>query len=375
MKLGKFASLRSQIVQSLHGLRYTLSAFFVSVWGWFSAKISSGKTVLASYYKSIRERTEPTKNKEEQYQEGQNRETAGLPLQETNHPGGAEEREHRNHEHGHSARQQKPALVVRILRGLWRPRRTYISAKTIEILFAAAVAFAAWTQAMIYWKQSVTLQSTLDETRQSVNLGRGQLQAATQALKSSQETFQIDQRPYLVVDNNFPQFFQHPPMANQNVQVNAQMKNLGKTPAVRVLIALKLFKLRTKLIASVTPIQRKKATEEYIRTLEGNFSELRTKTVHAREALAELEKRNLSPGQDVAPSNVLIISTQEDILLSDDEYRLLVTDGEISLDVIGVVTYTDVHNNQIYTTEFCSFYFGPPQTSLWHFCDSHNFYR
>ncbi len=71
---------------------------------------------------------------------------------------------------------------------------------------------------------------------------------------------------------------------------------------------------------------------------------------------------------------LIFFTTQEEMTVSQDELKLLNTNGEVSIYIVGLVTYTDAYNNRIYTTEFCSAYFGTDPTT-WHICDSHNLYR
>jgi hypothetical protein len=133
---------------------------------------------------------------------------------------------------------------------------------------------------------------------------------------------------------------------------------------------VRLFSFKGKLIAGLTKKELRAASQEYVSILESNFSELKAKNDRARKAIAELDRRNLSPGNDVAPQKTYIVTSQENVVISKNDFPLFQT-GELSLFLIGTVTYTDAYGNPIYDTEYCSFWWGGGG-ALWHFCDSHN---
>lgn len=221
------------------------------------------------------------------------------------------------------------------------------------------------------------MQASLSQNENSIILGMGQLnvagrnaKTAEETLKSSEKSFVIEQRPYIVVDENSPAFLDHPPIAGQQIRADVFLRNVGKTPAVQVVTESEFFPLRGKLVAKLTAEERKKATGEYITTIETKFRKLRKENEIVRKRITEFSK--LTPGEDVAPTKTFFLTTQEPLVVSTDDFPLL-ADGELSLYIIGFITYADGYKIT-YTTEFCYFWFGPDPKS-WHICDSHNAYR
>ncbi len=192
---------------------------------------------------------------------------------------------------------------------------------------------------------------------------------ADATLKSSEKSFIIDQRPYLVVVEGFPQFVR-PPVGDQPIQVNIVLKNIGKTPAIQVATGIRLSPYRPKLLAKLSLEERRKATREYISFIQREFATLRVVNEKMREEITDLKK--LDAGQDVAPTKTYFLTTDQPVSISGAEFPLLKT-GEITLYIIGIASYTDSYG-VTYKTEFCGFYFGTDPT-VWHICDSHNTIR
>jgi hypothetical protein len=348
-------SLSPQKPSGLLRLLHTLSSFLTLIW----SKVPSASKDKAN-----------THQQERQTQAADQESKDKIISDSLSRDAGKNNAEHgENNTHARKKPFSVRALLFVCRRWKWTKGPNWAEKTTVIVtigIFAASL-----IQAWIYWQQSLIMRAQVEQTERSVILGIGQLNSSRQALESSREAFQIDQRPYLVVDEKFPQFYQHGPIQDQKIEVNVQMKNLCKTPAVRVLSNVHLFKLRGKLRAKLTREQLNRATEEYIRALESKFTDMRDREQAARKEIAELEKRNISPGQDVAPQKTYFMTSPDDVTLSKDEMEFLNTNGIVALYLVGLVTYTDAYNNRVYTTELCSFYFGTDPTT-WHFCDSHN---
>jgi hypothetical protein len=208
------------------------------------------------------------------------------------------------------------------------------------------------------------------EIQKSANAAKSAAETADTTLKSTEKSFVVDQRPYIVVAEGYPQFL-HPPVVGQQAQVNVLLKNIGKTPAVQVVNSVRFIPYRSELLMKLSPEERKKARQEYISFIQGEFATLRTGNEKTQKEIANLKK--LDAGQDVAPNKTYFLTTdQPAVFISETESALLKT-GEISLYIVGVTSYIDSYGIT-YKTEFCSFYFGTDPT-VWHICDSHNTIR
>src|SRR6266852_3720430 len=138
------------------------------------------------------------------------------------------------------------------------------------------------------------------EIKKSADAAKSAADTADATLKSSQKSFIIDQRPYIVVDENSPFFLEHSPAAGQQILANVYLKNIGRTPAVQVVTGMSFFSFHGKVVAKLNAKERNKATEEYIAFIESKFAELRKTDDIIRKRKKELELRNIAPGQDVA---------------------------------------------------------------------------
>jgi hypothetical protein len=225
--------------------------------------------------------------------------------------------------------------------------------------------------ASIYFGQLQEMRKATVASERAANAAKSAADTADATLKSSKESFIIEQRPYIVVDENSPFFLEHPPTAGQQILANVYLKNIGRTPAVQVVTRMGFFSFHGKLVAKLTANERNKATEEYIALMESKFAELKKTDDIARKRIRELEPRNIAPGQDVAPTKTYFL-TSPDTVVSKEDFPLLAT-GEVTLFAIGLVSYSDAYK-VTYKTEFCYSWFGP-DPKIWHICDSHNRYQ
>lgn len=201
------------------------------------------------------------------------------------------------------------------------------------------------------------------ELQKSAEAAKSAASTADATLKSSQKSFEIDQRPYLIIAEG-PQFNEPILVANEPITANVTFKNVGRTPAVKEVGNV-----------SLVPYHPLKKTDpqglkNYISFIESEFGKLRAKNETGRKSFEKLKE--ISGGQDVAPGGGFFVTNQETLLLSAPELSLVRT-GEITLFYIGIVTYTDPFEGS-HKTEFCHQYFGT-QPKIWHICDVHNTIR
>src|SRR5579864_5363634 len=91
-------------------------------------------------------------------------------------------------------------------------------------------------------KQFEAMSSQLSEIHQSGvdthNLAVAattQAETAKSALENAQQSFEIDERPYLVfAANEHPVFALHGLVANEKLSINENFRNIGRTPAIQV---------------------------------------------------------------------------------------------------------------------------------------------
>jgi len=188
-----------------------------------------------------------------------------------------------------------------------------------------------------------------DASRRSADAAASAARTAEANLKSSQKSFQIDQRPYVVLIT--PPIFIDPPAPNDHpVRANVTFKDIGRTPAIKVVTAIALLRFRGRTV------------DTYFTFIEGVFADLRKKIEGDKGKYGSFARRDLAP-QDTS------FSTAEISPLSAQE-MLDIGKSSLVLVYVGISAYTDSFGER-YETEFCYQYFGTdPRT--WHICDSHN---
>jgi hypothetical protein len=224
-------------------------------------------------------------------------------------------------------------------------RRTFwASVLTLSALAAyTAVTFLQWRETR---KAADAAKLSADAAIQAANI-------ANATLKVSERSFQIEQRPYIVTD--VPQFVKPPAADGRVVAANVVFRDIGKTPAIKVInqIALPMYRpsktSRTKL-----------------------FSFLQTSFASLREKFTGGGKYGPLARRDVAPGAMTFSTTEASTVLSVQDIEELKM-GSLTIFCVGISKYSDAFGGN-YETEFCYFYFGDdPRT--WHVCDSHNVIR
>ena len=177
---------------------------------------------------------------------------------------------------------------------------------------------------------------------------------ADATLKASQRSFEMDERPYLVMFGT-PEF-QRPPAADgKTIRVNITFKNIGKTPAVRSSTLIHLIRF-------FPGKQDPAGFDKLFNFLEAAFADLR------REASVPQRYASASR-QDLAPNATFFSSVENTTAFSAKELAELTT-GDMALYCIARTVYADAFKND-YETEACNIYWGTDYR-IWHICDSHN---
>ena len=264
--------------------------------------------------------------------------------------------------------------------GIYRPKTDYKEAerKKLKILslslfewgtliLSAATLFflIKYTNyARLQWKET---QKTAIEAGRSANAAETAADTAGDSLKTAKESFVIDQRPYVVVDEGNPQFVDIPPSPKKPVMVNIYLKNIGKSSAVQVLTQSHLFPVREKLITEVTPGERKQEVRKWISLMESKFAKMQSDDQAARIEVKALAV--YSPGRDLPPSQRILLTPSESIEMKEADIASLISQRLVFV-VIGYASYSDSQGTP-YVTEYCYQFVGPYPT-IWHICDSHN---
>jgi hypothetical protein len=222
------------------------------------------------------------------------------------------------------------------------------------VIFTGGLLLAAVIANSISIYQSVQSKKSADAAKQSADAAKKAADTADATLKSSRESFQTEQRPYLVAE--VPQFIVTPIVPGV-IRANVTFRDIGRTPATRIRRQIALLRYR--------PIRvRAKAIEKLVAFVQVNFEILGHKLDEAAtEEYSALVREDLAPNG----SNFSTAEIKEPLLATElPELQ----EGSLTLFYIGVLRYTDAYKGS-YETQFCYFYFGT-DPKVWHICDSHN---
>lgn len=203
----------------------------------------------------------------------------------------------------------------------------------------------------------------------SANAAKSASETATAALNESRNTFAVEQRPYLVTE--IPVFVNSELLPNQEIMANVTVRNIGKTPAIRIITSAKLLPYKNT------------GRADYVEFIEKAFDGLKgdeSDTLQEIRKLALTFKRNLSAERDLAPDAHYFVTSRPGVVMLPQEVASMLrdadrteTDGSTALYFVGIINYTDSFHRD-YQTEFCQFYFAS-NIKTWHICDSHNLIR
>lgn len=218
--------------------------------------------------------------------------------------------------------------------------------------FYAAMQWDSMKEALKKTDESIKLtqrslelnQRQTEATEASVDIAKQSVDIARKSFIATEASFQIDQRPYLVVTNfGFPQ---DNPLINRHLYVNVHFANIGRSPAKNIVTYCTILIIKTNITQS-----------ERIAILDKAFQKHRPKNI-------EVEKSE----QDNAPV-ADFFTTREMPFVSEEEWNAIEDDTN-QIFFIGGVIYKDSFGN-LHETEFCRFYFGK-QPKVWHIFPSHN---
>jgi hypothetical protein len=225
-----------------------------------------------------------------------------------------------------------------------------------EILgLLALIVYTGYTIKMYYANKRAA-----DAAHDSAVAAQTAANVASDTLNNQKKNFQIEQRPYVVIDTDRPPDFVAQPVADRQVQVNATIRNIGKTPAFNVVWKIILRKYRG-------GPKTAEGIKKYVRFLTACFDYVRNQNVITEKQLSDADKR-VEAEDDVAPNATVLQTTQDPITLSSEEISTIAKSDAVTLYLIGSVDYADSFGAK-YKTEFCLYYWG---NSLWHYCDSSN---
>jgi hypothetical protein len=221
------------------------------------------------------------------------------------------------------------------------------------VAFVTLIILSGYTAVAAYqaYQMKIATQAARDGAAAAKSAG----ETALATLNSSKESFQIEQRPYVVTENLQ---FVVGPLAPGLTSINITFRNIGRTPAIRVKREIAL--LRFHPAPKITP----SGVAKLVKFLDGSFQNLEgTLDLAAGEKYAEAAREDLAP-------NATTFSTGElKEPLTAPEIPLI-QKGDLTLFYIGVIRYTDAYNGR-YETQFCRMYWGP-NPNIVHICDSHN---
>lgn len=215
---------------------------------------------------------------------------------------------------------------------------------------------AAQVSADAAQESALTAQRAERDARRASEL---QLKQTSDSMQSQQKTFEIDQRPYMVVDGP-PVFSGNGFVANKEITVNITFKNIGRTPAIKYVMHGRVFRF--------DPAKGDEGRKLIKRTMWDAFGQLEKK-----DAIGRREVERVHAESDVAPNGTVFITepnTADDPVILGNDDLPKISNGLTVLFYIGVVSYTDSFGIK-YKTEFCQAYLGD-DPKIWHICDNHN---
>jgi hypothetical protein len=209
------------------------------------------------------------------------------------------------------------------------------------------------------------IQRSESDTHTLAQATKSAADTARDTLVNSQHAFEMDERPYIVQEPGHPEFALHGFVPNQRLSINVKFKNVGKLPAIRVINSVHFVQ---RIHPSGKPFSKEVVTSNREFT-EKWFAQLRADSAKSRREIMLYSKGH---GQDVAPGDGGFFSPNDNVVLSDTEYRRVADDSapSESLFLFWVSTYTDTFGT-LYETDTCWFYNGP-RPEIWHRCDAFN---
>jgi hypothetical protein len=234
---------------------------------------------------------------------------------------------------------------------------TVVTALGVTAAFIAGI--FAFQQLGVMRVQFKAMKSQLEEMQKQSVAAISTAVTGAETLNASNESFQIQQRPYLVTQA--PSFVDGAgPTVIGRARVNLFYFDIGKTPAIKIHRSSRLIKFY-----AITG-RESAAHAKVAKFMQATFDDLHReleKEAKSDSQYASVLRNDLAPG-----ANGFFTDNLEDALSQPDIDA--VKSEQLALFDVGVLTYTDAFNGK-YETEFC-YYFIDADPNIWHFCDSHH---
>jgi hypothetical protein len=190
-----------------------------------------------------------------------------------------------------------------------------------QLIINGALAIIGIVALWIYYGQLRVMRGQLGEIikqypelQKSADAAKSAAETANATLKSSEKSFIIDQRPYVIVEGNGLHFVTYPPVADQPIEITTFLKNVGKTPAIQIVMNIHLLTFKGKAIAGLAKKEIRQEQQRYISLLEPAFLKLRSDDEKIRSEIIKL--KNLSVGQDLAPLSDTFMTSHNPVSIS-----------------------------------------------------------
>jgi len=235
-------------------------------------------------------------------------------------------------------------------------------AATLGAFVAAAVyAHYAHQTLLEIQKQTPQIEKSADSAINAANTAR-------ETLANSQKAFEMDERPYLVMESRTPVFALKGFVPNEKLSVNVNFKNIGKQPAIRMMLEIHLLNYQApdkQLTDKELQVRLRNFTDSWFEKMRRNA---RTDT----NTIGEYVKGH---GEDVAPGDSWFASTNDSYVISPSEYANIAndTDAKGLLLLFIVITYQDGFGTS-YETDSCRMFWGT-HSEIWHRCPAYNIIR
>lgn len=193
--------------------------------------------------------------------------------------------------------------------------------------------------------------------KKSADAAKSAADTADATLKNSQKFFEIDQRPYLVVDRKTPNTigFLTTPVPKIPIYADLAYKNIGRTPASNICSQTELHQWDASVHTQA----------EFRSFIDATYAAMWRGCDAAQREAGQLKIR-----RDLAPNDTEFTTTkQKDVVIRLKDWQKLEI-GTIAIYLFSTIGYKDAFNNN-YRTEFCAYYFGT-NPSVWHKCDTRN---
>ena len=241
----------------------------------------------------------------------------------------------------------------------WTERISSVAALIGVFLSVATIVFVYFT-VVFSAGQWIQARRTADSSVDAANAAASAAKTASATLRNQQSAFEIDQRPYVVIESNKVQFLPDHFPPGDDLQVNISIKNIGRTPARNYLIYEELVRFESPKDIGV------KGNKIIRDMLDTKYAEFRRTDERNRLILSrERVKEDVAPNDEPFTTN----TGKPKVGILPEELSKLVT-GNIVIYNLILITYRDSFNNR-YGTEYCSVYFGT-DPKVWHICPLHN---